>query len=129
MAIINGLGPRKLHMEQHGQIFRILDQNNMVYCEVDDEDIANIIVAGRNNNLPIQKRYVQVTKKVTLVVEVDSTSDVEATHKAVWDVKNLVKRNRAEWKMDDRESSILDTQLVQEDEYEAYRRWRDSWKP
>lgn len=128
MAIISGLGPRKLHVEQHGQLFRILDQNNIVYCEVDDEDVANIIVAGRNNNLPRQKRYVRVTKQVTMVVEVESTSDVEATHKAIWDVKNLVKRNRAEWKMDDRESSILDTQLVQEDEYEAYRRWRDSWR-
>jgi len=129
MAIINGLGPRKLHMEQHGQMYRILDQNNMVYCEVDDLAVASAMVDSRNSNAPRQKRYVQISKTMSTIVEVDSATDAEAFAKAQWDVQNLVKRNRIQWKDTVDDVSKMEKKLVQENEYENYRRWRDTWKP
>ena len=127
MAIINGLGPRTLHLEQHGQTFKILDQNNRIYCETINEPVAKEIIKNRNENLPRSKQYLLIEKTQYAVIEVDSASQAETIAKAQWDAQQLIKKNRLQWK--DEENPNYVYRLVQEHEYEQYRRWRDGWKP
>jgi len=127
MAIINGLGPRTLRLEQHGQTFRIIDQNNMVYCETDNEQVAQEIVNNRNNGQQRRKEYLLVEKTQYAVIEVESTSQWETIAKGQWEAKRLINNKKIQWK--DLDSPEYRYRLVQEDEYERYCRWRDGWKP
>lgn len=124
MAIINGLGPRTLHMEQHGQVFRILDQNNVIYCETKDENVAKEIVESRNNGHKRENRYVEIQRPVRTVYIVDSATQSEAIAKAMYQYEEAKRLNRVQWRYCDEDE--VSYRLVQEHEYESYRRWRDA---
>jgi len=127
MAIINGLSPRTLRIEQHGQVFRIIDQNNQIYCETKDKDVADEIVGSRNNGKQRSKWYVEIQKPVTVVYKIDAATQAEAIAKVLYDHEQDKKWNRAQWQCRDEDEESF--RLVQEHEYESYRRWKEGWKP